>query len=326
MITHLDRDRAVPRPCASIGLPHLVLSLCLAVAAPSTATAQDLEPRRWTHFPEGTNTLALGYAGQNAEIFFNPLIGITDGTANLNAWLVRFGHTFSWSGRTTRIDGTLPYLSGLWQGLADNEPAQRSIRAGGDPWLRLSVNLMGAPSLDPEALQEYVAEHPVRTVVGASLAIGLPLGSYDARELINIGQNRYTLRPQFGVLHLRNQWSYELTGSVFLFSENPEFLEDIKLSQGPVWAIQGHVSRNFGSNAWASVGLAYAKGGTVELDRTRLDYKVDNILWNVALSYRLYPTQSISIGWQQGRTQVNVGTSSDSWLVSWLKVWNPRSS
>jgi hypothetical protein len=143
--------------------------------------------------------------------------------------------------------------------------------------------------------------------------------------LINVGQNRYTLRPQLGVLYLRNQWSCELTGSVFLFTENSEFLEDSKLDQEPVWAIQGHVSRNIGARAWASVGLAYARGGKVEIDRERIDYKVDNILWNAALSYRLNPTQSVSVGWQQGRTQVNVGTSSDSWLVSWVKAWNPRS-
>jgi hypothetical protein len=72
--------------------------------------------------------------------------------------------------------------------------------------------------------------------------------------------------------------------------------------------------------------LAYARGGKVDLDSTRLDYKVDNILWNVAAGYRLNLSQSLSVGWQQGRTQANVGTNSDSWLVSWVYAWNLNSS
>lgn len=283
--------------------------------------AQDLEPRRWTHLPAGVTTLAVGYAGQDADIFYNPLVGITDGTANLNAWLARFSHSFDWSGKAARVDGILPYVSGTWQGLIDGEPGHRTIRAGGDPWLRLSVNFYGAPALKGQDFLVYLENNPIRTTVGASLAVSLPLGSYDPTELINIGRNRYTLRPQIGVLHQRGPWSFELTGSTYIFGDNSDFVDSTTLSQDPVFALQGHVTRNFKENFWLGAGLAYASGGKIALDDTQTRYKVENMLWNLVGSYRLTKNQSVMLAWQQGRTQNDVGSDFDSWLLSWILVW-----
>ncbi len=286
-----------------------------------TVIAQDLEPRRWSHLPVGLNTLAIGYAGRDAEIYFNPMLGITDGTASMNAWLARYSHVFDWSGKTARVDGMLPYVSGTWQGLVDGEPGRRTIRTGGDPWLRLTMNFLGAPALSARELAEFVAENPIRTTVGASLAVSLPLGGYDPTELINVGRNRYTLRPQIGVLHMRGPWSVELTGSVFLFSDNRDFVDAATLSQKPVFAIQGHLTRNFDGGFWLGAGLAYATGGEIALDDERTTYKVDNVLWNLVGGYRLTAHQSAMIAWQKGRTQNDAGSDSNSWLLSWVIAW-----
>ena len=293
----------------------------LACAVSNQALAQDLEPRRWTHLPVDTHTVGIGYSGKTSDIFFNPLIGITDGTADVNAWLARYGYSFNLAGKTARVDGILPYVSGTWQGLVGGEPGFRTIRAGGDPLLRLSVNLYGAPALSAPELRDYFAERPVRTTVGASLAVSLPLGSYDPEELINVGRNRYTLRPQVGVLHTRGDWSFELTGSVFFFSNNDDFVESVTLSQDPVLALQGHVTRNFKGGFWLGAGLAYAAGGEVELDGQPVSYKVDNLLVNMVGGYRVSARQSVMLAWQQGRTQINVGSDYDSWLLSWVYAW-----
>ena len=285
------------------------------------AFAQDLEPRRWTQLPVNTHSLSVGYAGKDSEIYFNPMIGITDGTASLNAWVARYSYAFGWSGRTARFDTTLPYVSGTWQGLVDGEPGQRNIRSGGDPWMRLSVNLYGAPAVGRHEFSDFLAENPVRTIVGASLAVSLPLGGYDPEEFINVGRNRYAFRPQIGALHMRGPWSFELTGSVFLFSDNTDFVESITLSQEPVFTLQGHVSRTFSSGMWLGAGFAYARGGAVDLDSIRTSYEVDNVLWNVVGGYRLSPRHSVMVAWQQGRTQLDAGSDADIWVLSWGFTW-----
>lgn len=296
----------------------------LAIACwlfPTTTLAQDLEPRRWSHLPVGMNTLAVGFAARDAEIYFNPMLGITDGTANMNAWLTRYSYVFDWSGKTARVDGMLPYLSGTWQGLVGGEPGKRTIRSGGDPWLRLTVNFLGAPALSGQALADFVRENPVRTTVGASLAFSLPLGGYDPKELINVGRNRYSFRPQLGVLHMRGPWSMELTGSVFLFGDNKDFVDATTLSQKPILALQGHLTRNFIGGFWLGAGVAYATGGRVDLDDKRTTYEVDNVLWNLVGGYRLSANQSAMIGWQRGRTRNDSGSDANSWLLSWVVSW-----
>ena len=293
-----------------------VIALVLIMVSPAII-AQDLEPRRWTQLPVGTKTFGIGYAGQAADIYFNPMIGITDGTAKLNAWLARYSYSFNWSGKTARLDGILPYVSGTWRGLVDGEPGQRTVRAGGDPWLRLSVNFYGSPALQGQEFLDFVNANQARTTVGASLAVSLPWGGYDPEELINVGRNRYTFRPQFGMLHQRGPWSYELTGSVYVFSDNDDFVESIMLSQEPIFALQAHVTRNFKGNFWLGAGAAYAAGGDVKLDRARTAYEVDNVLWNLVGSYKITRNQSLMLAWQIGRTQIDAGSDSDSWLLSW---------
>lgn len=308
------------RPTA-FRVPVLGLVLIAGWLIPLSLAAQDLEPRRWTHFPVGTNTLGVGYAGQNANIYFNPAIGITDGSANINAWLARYSYSFNWSGMTARLDGILPYMSGTWRGIVGGEPGLRSIRAVGDPWLRLSVNFYGSPALERPEFLDFATKNTVRTTVGASLAVSLPLGGYDAEELINVGRNRYAVRPQMGVLHQRGPWSFELTGSIYMFSDNKDFVESITLSQAPIYALQAHVTRNFKSDIWLGAGLAYANGGRIKLDGIQTSYDVDNVLLNLVGNYKITRTQSVMVAWQQGRTQNDVGSDYDSWLLSWAVAW-----
>jgi hypothetical protein len=158
--------------------------------------------------------------------------------------------------------------------------------------------------------------------VGASVAVSLPWGEYDPEELINVGRNRYIVRPQVGLLHQRGPWSYELTGSVYLFGDNDEFAETITLSQDPIVALQAHVTRNFQGDFWLGAGMAYAVGGKVKLDGVRTRYEVDNLLWNLVGSYKISMRQSVMLAWQQGRTQVDTGSDSDGWLLSWAIAWN----
>jgi hypothetical protein len=54
------------------------------LALTESALGQDLEPGRWTHLPTGTNPFAVGYAGRDTDIYFNPIIGITDGSAMMH--------------------------------------------------------------------------------------------------------------------------------------------------------------------------------------------------------------------------------------------------
>jgi len=159
-----------------IVIPALGLMLLISFGLPERASAQDLEPRRWSHLPIGQTIVGVGYVYTEADIFFSPVLKITDGTSRINGLGFSAIHTFDLAGKSARISLLLPYVSGRWDGDVDGEFQIIRRHGGGDPRLRLSMNLYGAPPLKGSAFAQYRAEHTTNTVVGASIAVTVPLG------------------------------------------------------------------------------------------------------------------------------------------------------
>ena len=185
--------------------------LFAAIVLPNQAKAQDLEPRRWGHLPTGMTVVGVGYAYTDAFVYFSPFWKVTDTTAEINSLGVSALYTFDMAGKSARVSFLLPWVSGRWEGNVNNVFETVKLHGFSDPRLRLSVNLYGAPALKGTEYTRYRAQHPNNTVVGASLAVSAPLGKYDEDELINLSANRWTVRPQIGVVHNRGPWSFELT-------------------------------------------------------------------------------------------------------------------
>ncbi|GAG58910.1 unnamed protein product, partial [marine sediment metagenome] len=215
-------------------------------------SAQDLEPRRWSHLPIGQTIVGVGYAYTEANVFFSPVLNLTDGTSRINGLGFSVIHTLDLAGKSARISLLLPYLSGRWEGDIDGEHQVIHRNGAGDPRLRLSMNLYGAPPLKGPAFAQYRAEHTTNTVVGVSIAVTAPLGKYCDDCLINIGNNRWSVRPQVGVVHTRGPWSFELTGSAFVFTDNDSFIDNAVLEQKPMYALQTHVVYDFKPGSTAS--------------------------------------------------------------------------
>jgi len=191
----------------------------------------------------------------------------------------------------------------------------------GDPRLRLSVNLYGAPALEGSEFAQYRAEHSTNTVVGASIAMTAPLGKYCDDCLINIGGNRWSVRPQLGLVHTRGPWSLELTGSVFVFTDNNSFVDNAVLKQKSVYTAQAHAVYNFKPGLWASISSGYGSGGQIHIDQTKTAFEVDNWVWAASMGVPVAKNQSIKLTWLSGRTQNQAGRDSDNLLLSWSMRW-----
>ena len=297
---------------------NLLLTLVLIGSVlTESATAQDLEPRRWNHIPTDQYIVGLGYAYTEADIYFSPVLNITDGTARLNT--VGFGaiRTFGLAGKSARFSLLLPYTSGRWEGDMDNEFRVIQRRGMGDPRLRVSMNLYGAPALKGQEFASYHADHDTNTVIGASIAVTLPLGQYSEDRLINIGKNRWSVRPQVGLVHTRGPWSFEFTGSAFLFSDNNSFVDKAVLKQKSLYAAQSHVIYHFKPELWATLSTAYAAGGRIYIDQYKTEFEVDNWLWAAGLGFTIGKTQSLRLTWVSGRTQNQVGRDADNLMLAW---------
>lgn len=293
-----------------------LLSLILLLACVD-AFSQDLEPRRWSRLPISASFLGMGLSNSSGDILFNPVLDIEDATLDYTVLGLSYIRTFGFFGKYARIDVTVPYARGRWEGLLRGEPASLTRTGFLDPYARFSVNLYGAPALKGKEFGMYLAQHPVNTTVGAAIAVIAPLGEYFEDKLINLGSNRWALRPQFGVLHEHNKWSFETTAAVYLFGHNKEFLVTQTLEQNPRWSIQGHVIRTFKPGLWASVSGLYACGGQSTIDGVSIDDRSEFVIWALSAGVSFTPRQGIKFAFIRNTTKTDTGSNLDTLTLAW---------
>ncbi|MGI9202834.1 MAG: transporter [Woeseiaceae bacterium] len=291
--------------------------ICSCLLLFGRANAQDIEPRRWTPLSPGVSVIGVGYGYTEAEIFFDPVLRIEDAEFDGHTAAISYVRSFSVAGKSARVDVLLPWQNMHWQGLLDGQPAETGRVGLADPRIRLSMILAGAPSLPVDELSQYVASRPVNTVFGAAVSVTVPWGEYFEEKLLNLGQNRVTIRPQIGVVHTRGPWSYELTGSTFFFGENDDFFGGSKLEQKALYAVQAHVIRVIRPGLWASLSAGYGWAGRSELDGQLRNDDKGNFLGGLSFGFPVGSRQGVKIAYIRGETGKVVGSDSDSLIVAW---------
>ena len=282
-----------------------------------SAFAQEIEARRWAHLPIGTNIVSVAGVHSEGDVFLDPVLKIEDGEVNVDTAVTSFIHAFDLYGKTARLDVQLPYQKSKWSGLLNGE--QRSVKRQGwaDPFVRLSVNLLGAPALKGKEFRAYKVAQTTNTIVGASLGLRLPLGRYDEDKLFNIGNNRYVIRPQVGVVHTRDAWSYELTGSVNFYTDNDEFWQGQEREQDPLYVLQTHIVYTFKNRVWLSTALGYDYGGETSVDGIDKEDHKENAFFSASLGFPITKSSSIKLAYVGGQTQENVGSDINHFILGY---------
>ena len=289
----------------------ILLGLLLLNVDP--AAAQDLEPRRWTVFPAGLNIVGAGYARLEGDVSFDPVLQIEDATVSGQALGLSYVRSFAVGSRIARLDIAVPWANMRWTGLLDGAPATASRVGLSDPNIRLSMILAGAKP-DPLASSN--------TVIGAAVSINVPFGEYLEEKLLNLGQNRIFVRPQVGVLHTRGNWSYELTGSVFLFGDNDDFFGGSTLEQDPLYAVQTHLIYAFDKPGyWAALSAGHGWDGQSTLDGNKVDDSRRLFLSALSVGVPISKRQGIKLAYIRTRTNTNTGSDVDSITLGWSHLF-----
>lgn len=134
---------------------------------------------------------------------------------------------------------------------------ERKVSGLNDPRFRFSVNFYGAPALSLKDFANYKQD----VIIGASVQVSAPLGQYDKDKLVNIGNNRWSVKPDIGISKAWGALTLELSTGVRFFSKNDDYFGGTKLEQDPVSSTQLHVTYNFGRGVWAALSGTYDYGG-----------------------------------------------------------------
>jgi hypothetical protein len=239
----------------------LVLPTLLFVAV-TAAYAQDIEPRAYSNAPIGVNFLGLGYAFTQGSLPTNPSLPLTNTHITTSSSVLGYGHVFELWGQSAKVNVVAPYswLSG--NAVFAGQPIQRSVNGLLDTSFKASVNFFGAPAMDLQEFQNYQQD----LILGASLIVTAPTGQYDASRVVNLGTNRWSIRPELGVSKAYHPLTIEFSIGPTFFTPNTDFLSGHTRSQDPIISGQAHAIYDLGSGIWGSLDAQYWTGGSTAVD------------------------------------------------------------
>jgi hypothetical protein len=299
----------------------ILLVVIFAWAGAEICRGQQLEPRRWSHLPIGSNFGGTGYAFTGADIAFDPVLKLDQVTMEMHTLPIKYIRCFEFAGKTARVDWIQAYQKASWEGLLEGTPATTSRSGWSDMAMRLAINVIGAPPLRGEEFAAYRAETTEETIVGLALLMQFPTGKYEEDKLLNIGTNRFTFRPQFGAVHRRGKWSSELTGSAWIYTDNDEFFDGNVLEQDPLFTLQGHLDYTFRPGLWAGTGLGYGAGNHSTVNSVKKDDRRQNLAWVASVGYPFSPRCGIKFSYVGVATLVDVGADMHTGLVAVSALW-----
>jgi hypothetical protein len=283
--------------------------------------SQDLEPRRWNHVPKNTNFFGAAYGYTKADIGVDPTLRLEDVELDLHTLGVKYIRTFELLEKSARVELISLYQDAQWEGLLDGSPRTAKRNGFGDPAVRFAINLLGAPPLSGNDYVDYRRSIDRETIVGAGLEILLPLGEYFEDKLLNLGGNRFVFRPQLGVVHGWGNWSAELTGSPWFFTDNDEFFGGQLREQDPFYTLQTQLVYSFRPGLWMAASAGYGIGAESKIDGVRQDDENENIVWALSLGFPLPKHVAGKIAYIGSETLVSTGADSDTISLAIVVNW-----
>ena len=275
-----------------------VLVITLIIISVGTVAGQELSPRAYWPAPEETKICILGYSHSWGDVLMDPSLPITGVDSQIHVGLLAYQHTLNFFGRTSKFVIEIPYVIGNLKGFLYGEPRTRNIAGLSDIGLTLSANLIGAPSMTPaEFLELLNSPHPI---LGAGVKILIPTGNYDKDRLINVGTNRWAIKPELGyMLPLNDKWLLEIELGVWFFVVNDEFL-GVSREQKLIFATEFHIIRRFRPGFWCALDLNFYTGGqTIIGGKLSADLQ-RNSRFGITLVYPIARNHSLLAGFSKG--------------------------
>ncbi len=282
------------------------------VTAGPPARAQELEPRTYSNTPIGLNFLIAGYSYSEGGVATDPSLPLEDTNVRLHSTVFAYARSLNVWGKSGKFDVVLPYAWASGTATLADQSRNREISGFADGRFRFSVNLYGAPAL---TLREY-AHYKQNVIVGTSLQVGAPVGQYDASKLLNIGTNRWTVKPELGVSKALGPLTVELAAGVTFYAENDDFLGGHSREQSPIYSLQGHLIYSFGRGIWGAVDGTYYTGGRPTIDGVEGSDLQESTRLGATLALPVNRYNSIKLYASTG-VSARTGTDFDAIGIAW---------
>jgi hypothetical protein len=280
------------------------------------ADAGEIEPRAYVNTPVGVNFLLAGYTYSDGGLTTVISSPVKNADLKMDTGILAYARSVDMWGNSGKFDIILPYsqLSGsaTWAG----QPRERNVSGLIDPRFRVSVNFYGAPA---QSLQEFT-NYQQDLIIGASVQISAPLGQYDEDKLVNLGSNRWYIKPDIGISKAWGALALEFSTGAFFFSNNDDYFGGKTLEQDPVYTTQMHATYSFGKGIWAALSGTYDYGGRTIVDGVKNDDRQGNSRMGATLALPINRKNSIKL-FASSSIHTRVGSDIDLIGIIWQHRW-----
>lgn len=278
--------------------------------------AADIEPRAYVNTPVGINFLLVGYAYSDGGLSTAGSLPIKDAELTMNTGITAYARTLDILGKSGKFDVILPYSELSGSAMVEDQPRERQVSGIHDPLMRFSVNFYGAPALSMDEFADYQQD----LIMGASLQVSAPLGAYDSDKLVNIGNNRWFVKPDVGISKAWGPFTLEISTGALFFTNNDDFFGGKTLKQDPIYTSQVHATYSFGRGVWAALSSTYDYGGRTETDGVKGDEINENSRFGATLAFPVNRNNSIKLFASTG-IRTSIGTDFDLAGILWQFRW-----
>ena len=301
-------------PCS--GIAPCLLALLALVLGSQVAVGQELEARAYAPNPVGARFLVLSYAHSDGDMLLNASSPIKDFEIRANTYSAGIGGTFALWDRLASAALVVPYIDGAATGLVNGIPERVDREGMSDLRLRLTLSLLPGSA---QSVADFMRAAPDRTL-GVSLVVNAPSGEYFDDKLVNLGTNRWALRPEFGGSRRFGRWNLDGSLGVWLYGDNDEFLGNKERSQEPVTTLQGHLSYTFAPRLWLGASGTWYTGGTTSVDGVSDRNRQGNSRAGLTLAIPVGQQNSVKLAWSKGVT-ARFGGDLETYSLTWQYLW-----
>lgn len=280
--------------------------------------AQDLDPRAYMRVPVKTTTAFTGFAYSFGGVVTDPTLPLENVKADVQATSFGVSHSFGLLGKTTQVLMVLPYS---WAHVSGSigEKDSTTYRSGlADARFRFTMLLIGGKA---STLQEII-QAPRKTILGFGLNLSIPTGEFFPEKLINLGTNRWALRPELALSQpLGKRWLVDVYSGVWLFTDNNTFYPGTSVrGQEPMGAFQAHLSYNIKPTLWVAFDATHYVGGKSSIDNEFRDDRQENTRIGLTAVIPTGRFSSLKFAASTGAV-VRVGQDFTTFSLGWQRTW-----
>ena len=256
-----------------------------------TSDAQDMDPRTYANTPVGLNFLIAGYAHTEGGVATDPALPIDNTRIELNSGVLAYARAIDIYGKSAKFDVVLPYTALEGTATVMDQERNREVSGIADPRFHFSWNFFGAPALSVKEFAAYQQD----TIAGFNLEVSVPGGQYDAKKLVNLGTNRWSIKPELGISKRVGPVTLELATGVRFNTDNDDFFGGKPRSQDPIYSFQGHLIYSLGDGIWAAADALFYTGGQTRVDGLKNNDNLENVRAGGTLSLPVNRYNSVKL-------------------------------